>query len=56
MQEQCAEIDKQNREMSMVVQELERQAVLKDGMFSNFMPALVCAWFLKVVTEIYGDA
>jgi hypothetical protein len=40
----------------MVIQELKRQAMLKDGMFSSFMPALVCAWFLKVVIEIYGDA
>jgi hypothetical protein len=56
LQEQCAEIDKQNKEMSMLMQELESQAMLKDGMFSSFMPALVCVWFLKVVIEIYGDA
>ena len=41
VQEQCAEIDKQNKEMRMVMQELERQVVLKDGMLSSFMPALV---------------
>ncbi|PVH36395.1 hypothetical protein PAHAL_6G065500 [Panicum hallii] len=31
LQEQCAELDTQNKEMSMVIQELKRQAMLKDA-------------------------
>jgi hypothetical protein len=55
LQGRCAELQTQRNEMSIMMLELERQVLLKDGMFGFFIPAAICVQFLKVVVNVEID-